>query len=146
MIPRAWANPLLGLKARDYQVATALFSFGSKPDHPAFPSLEVVAEIAGCSLSTVQRVLRRLESKGLIRRVKRGRTTAAYTVADLTTNVVTIVRNADHLESHDPAQERPQSRTFSKNLVDSKEKERKRTEGLAALAEIAEKHPFLKRA
>ena len=142
MIPRSWNDPLLGLTARDFRVAITLFSYGSTPDHPAFPSLDTVARVAKCSKRTVQRVLDRLVEKGLVTRTHRPGTTCVYTVANLTTRGGKIEHDDGQGSGHAHAQKRTVVHPLVHPLVKAEEEQspEQRARNLQRLRELRKAH------
>ena len=64
MLPRSWAGPsYASVTASEFRVAIALFSFAGKGE--CRPGIDTLVGLTGLHRRTVQRCIRRLQSKGM---------------------------------------------------------------------------------
>jgi pyocin large subunit-like protein len=87
MIPREWLDPSYSLSLSDFKVAVALFSHGGR-DHGCYPAVPTIAKIAGVSVRTTQRCIKRLVDLKLIQIEHRRGTTTRYVIVAFDTRGV----------------------------------------------------------
>ena len=64
-------QPALGIDAIDLNILLQLMKYWWKKDDLPFPKKETLAELVGVSPSTIRKRIKRMESEGLVRRIKR---------------------------------------------------------------------------
>ncbi len=98
--------------------------------------LSKIAEEADCSVRTVRRSLASLEAKGLIKSYKRGRSTTVFTVTDLSTKTVTVVRTCGRDDGSAEHERGRQVEPLVENIVEEKSTPEGRAAGLELLRKV----------
>lgn len=96
--------PGLGIRASELAVLVCLIDFWWKPEDMPWPSKAKLAGLLGVSEKTIQRVLRRLESRGLIasearHRAHGGQTSNRYDLTPLVARLEAVTKDLKDAEA-----------------------------------------------